>query len=157
MCFHMASFWYLFCPDLDQSIFKPRYTFPEGWRICFHMASFGRLSVKILIMQFSNPDTHPKSYGIFASRWLPLDTFLSRSGSSHSHTQTTHEPQNTTPVQVSALTNHQTLHLCKFERSRTTKHYTCACLSVREPPNTTPVQVSALTRHQTLHLCKFER
>ena len=83
----MASFWYLFCPDLDQSIFKPRYTFPEGWRICFHMASFGRLSVKILIMPFSNPDTHPKSYGIFASRWLHLDAFLSRSGSSQFRAQ----------------------------------------------------------------------
>ena len=55
------------------------------------------------------------------------------------------------------------------QRSRTTKHYTCARLSAREtpnttpvqvralePPNTTPVQVRALTEHQTLHLCMFE-
>ena len=59
-------------------------------------------------------------------------------------------------MQVSALTEHQTLHLCKFERSRTTKHYTCAGLSAREQPNTTPVQVRALTVHQTLHLRRFE-
>ena len=35
-----------------------------------------------------------------------------------------------TPVQVRAFTEHQ-LRLCKFERSRTTKHYTCACLSAQ--------------------------
>ena len=67
------------------------------------------------------------------------------------------EPPNTTPVQVSALANHQTLHLCRFERSQTTKHYTCAGFGAHEPPNTTPVQVWALVNHQTLHLCRFER
>ena len=55
------------------------------------------------------------------------------------------------------VTEHQTLRLSKFERSRATKHYTCAGLSAREPPNTTPVQVRARTEHQTLNLFKFER
>ena len=68
-----------------------------------------------------------------------------------------HESPNITPVQVSALTRHQTLHLCKFERSRITRHYTCAGFSAQESPNTTPVQVSALENHQTLRLCRFER
>ena len=33
---------------------------------------------------------------------------------------------------------------CSLERSRATKHYTCAGFSAREPPNATPVQVRAL-------------
>ena len=33
--------WTPFCPDLDQAILEPRYTFPKVWQICFHMASFG--------------------------------------------------------------------------------------------------------------------
>ena len=68
-----------------------------------------------------------------------------------------HESPNITPVQVSALTRHQTVHLCGFERSRITRHYTCAGFSAQESPNTTHVQVSALTNHQTLRLCRFER
>ena len=77
----------------------------------------------------------------------------------------------------------QTLHLCRVERPRTTRHYTrwcfsvreapnvtpvkvsrsrgtkyytCAGLSARDPPNITPVHVSALTKHKTLHRCRFE-
>ena len=36
------------------------------------------------------------------------------------------ERSNTTPVHVRALTEHETLHLCMFERLRSTKHYTYA-------------------------------
>ena len=71
--------------------------------------------------------------------------------------QSAHESQNTAPVQVRALMNHQTLHLCKFERSRSTKHYNCAGSSAHEAPNITPVQVRAPMEHQTLHLCRSER
>ena len=39
--------WIPFCPDLDQAIFAPRYTFPKQWQICFHMASFRHLSVQV--------------------------------------------------------------------------------------------------------------
>ena len=48
--------WTPFCPDLDQAIFEPRYTFPKLWQICFQMASFGHLSVQIWIKPFSTPD-----------------------------------------------------------------------------------------------------
>ena len=54
------------------------------------------------------------------------------------------------------FTKHQTLHLCRFECSRATQYYSCACFSIREAQNTTPVQVRAFTEHQTLRLCKFE-
>ena len=37
----------LFRPDLDQAIFEPRDTFPKQLQICFHMASFGHLSVQM--------------------------------------------------------------------------------------------------------------
>ena len=52
-------------------------------QICFHMAPFGHLSVQIWIKPFSNPDTRSQSHCRFASRWLHLDAFLSRSGSDH--------------------------------------------------------------------------
>ena len=45
------------------------------------MPSFGHLSVQIWIRPFSSPGTPSQSYGRFASKWLHLDTFLSRSGS----------------------------------------------------------------------------
>ena len=83
--------WEPFCSDLDQSIFMPRYTAPTLWQICFQMASFGHLSVQIWIKPFSKPETPSQSHGRFASRWLHLDTFLSRSRSSHSHCQK-HDP-----------------------------------------------------------------
>ena len=67
--------WTPFRQDVDQAIFKPKYTFPNPLQICSHMASFGHLFVQILIKPFSNPDT-PN-----------LDTFPSRSGSSHFRTQ----------------------------------------------------------------------
>ena len=51
--------------------------------ICFPMPSFGHLSVRIWIRPFSSPGTPSQSYGRFASKWLHLDTFLSRSGSGH--------------------------------------------------------------------------
>ena len=51
-----------------------------------------------------------------------------------------HETSNTTPVHVRALTNHTTLHLCRFERSQTTTPYTGAGSSARGAPNITPVQ-----------------
>ena len=41
--FYTASFGYFFCPDLDQSIFEPRYAFPKQWRILsilFHSDPF---------------------------------------------------------------------------------------------------------------------
>ena len=47
------------------------------------MPSFGHLSVQIWIRPFSSPGTPSQSYGRFASKWLHLDTFLSRSGSGH--------------------------------------------------------------------------
>ena len=56
-------------------------------QICFHIAPFGHLSVKIWIKLFSRPETPSDSYGRFASRWLHSDTLLSRSGSSHFRTQ----------------------------------------------------------------------
>ena len=74
--------WTPFCPDPDHAIFKPPYTFPQPWLICFQMASFGYLSVQIRITLFSSPDTPSQSHGRFASRWLHLDTFLAISGSS---------------------------------------------------------------------------
>ena len=52
--------WTPFCPDLDQVIFAPKYTFP--------------------------------SHSRFASIWLHLDTFLSRSGSNHFRAQV-HPPK----------------------------------------------------------------
>ena len=39
-----------------QGSFEPRYTLPKLWQICFEMASFGHLSVRICIKPFSNPD-----------------------------------------------------------------------------------------------------
>ena len=39
-----------------QGSFEPRYTLPKLWKICFDMASFGHLSVRICIKPFSNPD-----------------------------------------------------------------------------------------------------
>ena len=51
------------------------------------MASFGHISVQIAIRQPLNPDTPSEGYGRFASRWLYLDTFLSRSRLSHFRTQ----------------------------------------------------------------------
>ena len=39
------------------------------------------------IRPFSSPDTPSQNYGRFASRWLHLDTFLSRSGSGHFRAQ----------------------------------------------------------------------
>ena len=75
------------CPDLDQAIFEPRYTFPKPLQICFQMASCGRLSVQIRIRPFSSPKTHPQKHRRFCSGWLHLDTLLSRSGSSHFRTQ----------------------------------------------------------------------
>ena len=79
--------WTPSCPDLNQSIFETRYTLTKLWQICFHVASFGHLSVQIWIKPFSKPDTPPQSYGIFASIWLHSDTFLSRSGSCHFRTR----------------------------------------------------------------------
>ena len=38
--------------NLDQAIFELRYTFPKLWQICFQMASFGHLSVRIWINPF---------------------------------------------------------------------------------------------------------
>ena len=67
------------------------------------------------------------------------------------------ESSNNTRVQVSVHMKLQTLHLCMFERSRITQHYTCAGSSAREPRNHTPVQFRALTEHHTLRLCTFER
>ena len=49
----------------------------------FQVASFGYLSVQIWIEPFSNPDTPSQSRCRFAPRWLHLDAFLFRSGSSH--------------------------------------------------------------------------
>ena len=68
--------WTPFCPDPDQAIFEPKYTFPKRWQICFRMALFGHLSVHIWIKSFSSPDTPSQSYGRFASKRLHLDTFL---------------------------------------------------------------------------------
>ena len=51
------------------------------------MASFGHLSVQIRINPFSSPDTPSQSYGRFASRWLHLNTFLSKSRPGHFRTQ----------------------------------------------------------------------
>ena len=58
-----------------QHITETKYTFPKLLQTCSHMATFEHLSVQILIKPFSNPDT-PN-----------LDTFPSRSGSSHFRTQ----------------------------------------------------------------------
>ena len=52
--------WIPFCPDLHQTIFEPRYTFQKLWQICFHMASFGYLSVQICIKPFSHPSIPSK-------------------------------------------------------------------------------------------------
>ena len=49
-------------------------------QICFQMASFGHLSVRIWIRQLSNPETPSQSYGRFTSRWLHLETVRSRFG-----------------------------------------------------------------------------
>ena len=50
-----------FCPDLDQAIFEHRSTVLKLWQICFQMASFGHLSVQILIKPFSNSDNYLKA------------------------------------------------------------------------------------------------
>ena len=47
--------WTPFCPDQDQAIFEPMYTLPKLLQICFHMASFGHLSVQIWIKLISEP------------------------------------------------------------------------------------------------------
>lgn len=65
--------WTPSCQDLDQAIFEPRYSCPKPRLICFNLASFGHLSVKIWIQPFSNPDGHSQSYHRFASIWLHLD------------------------------------------------------------------------------------
>ena len=70
-----------------QHITETKYTFPKLLQICSHMASFGYLSVQMLIKPFSNPDTPSRSHCKFAPIWLHLDTFPSRSGSGHFRTQ----------------------------------------------------------------------
>ena len=70
-----------------QHITETKYTFPKLLQICSHMASFGHLSVQMLIKPFSSPDTPSQSHCKFAPIWLHLDTFPSRSGSSHFRTQ----------------------------------------------------------------------
>ena len=61
-----------FCQDLDEAIVEPRYTLQMLWQICFHMASFGHLSVQIWIKPFSSPGTPPTAmtdllpYGFFS-------------------------------------------------------------------------------------------
>ena len=52
---------------------------------------------------------------------------------------------------ISALANHQTLHLCQFELSRATKHYTCASLSARSQRSITPVEVLAFAERRWKH------
>ena len=79
--------WTPFCPNIDQAIFEPRYTFPKPLQICSHMASFGHLSVQVWIRPFSNPDTPFQNCCRSASIWLHLDTFLSRYRSSHFQAQ----------------------------------------------------------------------
>ena len=76
--------WTLSRPDLNRTTFEPRSTSPKLWQICFHMASFWHLLVQIWFEPFSNPEALPQNYNRFASIWLRLDTFLSRSGSSNS-------------------------------------------------------------------------
>ena len=49
--------WRPFRPDLDQAIFEARDAIPKLRQICFQMASFGQLSVKILIKPFPSPHT----------------------------------------------------------------------------------------------------
>jgi hypothetical protein len=65
--------------------------------------------------------------------------------------ESAHGSPDTTPVQVSAIRNRQTLHLCKFQRSRVTRYYACASSSAHESPNITSVQVSAPRNRQTVH------
>ena len=65
-------------------------------------------------------------------------------------------PPGSTPVHVRGPANHQTLHLCRSERSRATKLCTRAWPSACESPNVTPVHVRALASHQTLHTCMSE-
>ena len=74
------------------SHFAPRYTFPKPWQICFHMASFGHLSVQIRIRPLSRPGAPSQSQGRCASIWLHLNTFLSRSGSMQFRSQV-HPPK----------------------------------------------------------------
>ena len=52
------------------------YTSPKPLQICFQMASFGHLSIRIWIRPFSKPETQSQSCGRFDSRWLRLDTFF---------------------------------------------------------------------------------
>ena len=49
-------------PRSGSAIFEPRYTLPKLLQICFHMASFGHLSVQIWIKPFPNPGTPSQSY-----------------------------------------------------------------------------------------------
>ena len=65
--------WTPFCPDPNQAIVQPMYALPKLWQICFHVASF--LSVQIRITQFSSPSAPSQSYCKFDSIWLHLNTF----------------------------------------------------------------------------------
>ena len=73
--------------NTDQAIFESTYTSPKPLQICFQMASFGHLSVRIWIKPCSSPETHPQNHCRFNSRWLHSGTLLARSGSSHFRTQ----------------------------------------------------------------------
>ena len=106
-------------------------------------------TIKLGLNRAWTPRAQAKHRNIKESQSSKHDLYTSGWGGLHE------ADKSTTPVHVSALTTHHTLYRCRFERSRSTKHYTCAGLSAREPPDTTPVHVSALTEHQTLHLCRF--
>ena len=79
--------WIPFLSRCGSSHFWAQTHLPKAVADLLHMASFGHLSEQIWIKPFLNPITPSQSCCKSVSIWLNLDTFLSRSRSSHFRVQ----------------------------------------------------------------------
>ena len=69
--------WTPFCLDLDEAIFEPMYTLPKLLQNCFHMASFGHLSVPDLDQAHFRTKEHPLK-AMFRIILVSLRTWVDR-------------------------------------------------------------------------------